>query len=158
AELETIVIKALEKNPAERYATAQELADDLRRFLDDRPIRARRATMWQRLRKWGRRHRGAVAGGVVGLAFIAVVSVPAAVFFQQQEAKQRQLATDADTQRGLANERLESERKAHQHLEVERQRAERVSARSQLELGVRLLNDGDSRGLLEIVEACKTAQ
>src|SRR5262249_50881226 len=41
-ELETIVLKALEKNPANRYATAQELADDLRNFLADRAIRARR--------------------------------------------------------------------------------------------------------------------
>src|SRR5262249_18439671 len=40
-ELEVIVLKALEKNPQDRYATAQELADDLRRFLEDRPIKAR---------------------------------------------------------------------------------------------------------------------
>src|SRR5262249_4824034 len=38
AELETIVLKAMEKNPADRYTTAQELAHDLRRFLEDRPI------------------------------------------------------------------------------------------------------------------------
>src|SRR5262249_30854920 len=56
AELETIVLKGMEKNPADRYATAQELADDLRRFLEDKPIRARRAGLLLKSRKWGRRH------------------------------------------------------------------------------------------------------
>lgn len=42
AELEVVVLKALEKSPADRYATAQDLADDLRRWLDDRSILARR--------------------------------------------------------------------------------------------------------------------
>jgi serine/threonine protein kinase/Flp pilus assembly protein TadD len=60
AELETIVLKAMEKNPAERYATAQELADDLRRFLEDKPIRARRPTLAQRAAKWRRRHPAVV--------------------------------------------------------------------------------------------------
>jgi serine/threonine protein kinase len=56
-ELETIVLKAMEKNPADRYATAQEMADDLRRFLEDQPIRARRPSWVQVARKWARRHR-----------------------------------------------------------------------------------------------------
>jgi tetratricopeptide (TPR) repeat protein/serine/threonine protein kinase len=60
AELETVVLKALEKNPADRYATAKELADDLRRFLADEPVRARRPSLVQQARKWGRRHRAAV--------------------------------------------------------------------------------------------------
>jgi tetratricopeptide (TPR) repeat protein/serine/threonine protein kinase len=60
AELETIVLKAMEKNPAERYATAQELADDLGRFLEDKPIRARRPTLAQRAAKWRRRHPAVV--------------------------------------------------------------------------------------------------
>jgi serine/threonine protein kinase/Flp pilus assembly protein TadD len=56
-ELETITLKALAKNPNERYATAGELADDLRHWLDDKPIRARRPSLAQRARRWGRRHR-----------------------------------------------------------------------------------------------------
>src|SRR5207302_26171 len=55
-ELETIVLKAMAKSPEERYATAQELADDLKRFLEDKPIRARRPTLVQRVKKWARRH------------------------------------------------------------------------------------------------------
>jgi serine/threonine protein kinase/Flp pilus assembly protein TadD len=73
AELETIVLKALEKNPADRYATAQELADDLRRWLDDRPIQARRPTLVQRLRKWARRHRTVVWAAAVVLMLAAAM-------------------------------------------------------------------------------------
>jgi len=57
AELQTIVLKAMAKNPAERYATAQELADDLERYLEDKPIRAKRPTLMQRAKKWSRRHK-----------------------------------------------------------------------------------------------------
>jgi hypothetical protein len=67
AELDTVVLKALEKNPADRYATAQELADDLRRFLADEPIRARPAGVVLRLRKWGRRHRARVTAAATVL-------------------------------------------------------------------------------------------
>ena len=51
-ELEVIALKAMEKNAADRYGTAKEMADDLRRFLDDRPILAKRPTLTQRMRKW----------------------------------------------------------------------------------------------------------
>jgi serine/threonine protein kinase len=69
AELETIALKALGKAPGERYATAAELADDIRRFLDDRPILARPPSHLDRLRKWSRRHPSAVIAGVLLLAF-----------------------------------------------------------------------------------------
>jgi serine/threonine protein kinase len=75
AELETVVLKAMEKNPADRYATAQELADDLRRFLDDRPIRAKRPSLAQRLRKWSRRHRAVVTSTAVCLLALLVTLV-----------------------------------------------------------------------------------
>jgi serine/threonine protein kinase/tetratricopeptide (TPR) repeat protein len=73
AELETIVLKTLEKNPAERYATAQELADDLERWLKDEPIRARPASPLVRVRKWGRRHPSVVWSAVVGLVVALTV-------------------------------------------------------------------------------------
>jgi serine/threonine protein kinase/Flp pilus assembly protein TadD len=66
-ELEIIVLKALEKNPAERYTTAKDLAEDLRRFVMDRPIQARRPTPIQRIRKWARRHRSAATAAAVCL-------------------------------------------------------------------------------------------
>jgi len=72
-ELETIVLKALEKNPAERYATAKEMADDLERFLKDEPIRAKRPSLVLRMRKWSRRHRSVVASALI--ATVAVVAV-----------------------------------------------------------------------------------
>jgi tetratricopeptide (TPR) repeat protein/serine/threonine protein kinase len=84
AELETIVLKALEKSPADRYATAQELADDLRRFLEDRPIRARRPPLWLRLRKWGRRHRPLVASLAAGVLVLLVVGVVMAFGYQRR--------------------------------------------------------------------------
>ena len=54
-DIETICLKCLEKRPERRYAAASELAEDLGRFLDGRPVRARRATPWERAAKWARR-------------------------------------------------------------------------------------------------------
>src|SRR5437868_1781872 len=65
ADLETVVLKALAKEPAERYATAKELADDLRRWLEDRPIQARRPALTQRAAKWGKRHLATLATAAV---------------------------------------------------------------------------------------------
>src|SRR5262249_26876913 len=66
-ELETIVLKAIEKSLEARYATAQELTDDLRRFLEYKPIRARRPTLVQRASKWCRRNP-LLAGALTAVA------------------------------------------------------------------------------------------
>ena len=55
-DLETIVDKALAKEPSDRYTTAQQMADDLQRFLTDRPILARRSSSNERMRRWCRRN------------------------------------------------------------------------------------------------------
>ncbi len=68
-ELETIVLKAVSKSPADRYKNAQEMADDLQRFLDNKPILARRPALVDRVRKWSRRHPSIVVAGLLLLAF-----------------------------------------------------------------------------------------
>jgi serine/threonine protein kinase len=68
-DLDNIVAKALKKNPAERYANAQHLADDLRRYLSDEPVMARPDAPLYLLNKFARRHkRGLAAGAAVLLA------------------------------------------------------------------------------------------
>jgi serine/threonine protein kinase/WD40 repeat protein len=110
ADLETIVLKALARNPEERYATAGELADDLRRFLEDRPILARRPGPVVRLRKWAWRRRSLLASlaAALALALIGMVVVMAAYALQQQhlakqeaEAAQKQEQARQDAERKL---------------------------------------------------------
>jgi WD40 repeat protein len=77
AELETIVLKAIAKNPADRYATAQDLADDLQRFLKDEPIRAKRPSVVQLTRKWARRHKPVVASAIIATAAVVAIGIVA---------------------------------------------------------------------------------
>jgi serine/threonine protein kinase len=93
-ELETIVLKAMERRPEDRYTTAQDFADDLRRFLDDRPIRARRPTLKQRLSKWVRRHQPLVWSGAACLLVI-VAALAASVGWVARDRSARRAATDA---------------------------------------------------------------
>jgi tetratricopeptide (TPR) repeat protein len=109
AELETIILKALEKNPAERYATAQELADDLERWSRDEPIRARRPSVVQRARKWCRRHRPVAIGLAAALTAAVVLAVVLGFWYQRRLAdteggvsaalaKARMLVSEGDKQ------------------------------------------------------------
>jgi serine/threonine protein kinase/Tfp pilus assembly protein PilF len=98
AELEVIALKALEKNPAERYGTAQELADDLRRFLHDEPIRARRSSLARRARKWARRHRAAVRAGTVLLVALMLLG-GAALWLKQRQQAAAERAVEAALER-----------------------------------------------------------
>jgi serine/threonine protein kinase/tetratricopeptide (TPR) repeat protein len=104
-ELETIVLKALEKNPAERYATAQELADDLRRLLQHEPIRARRPTLRQRAQKWARRHQAVVVSAVVLLAMAVVALSVGSLLLWQEKRK-------TETERDRADANFQLARKA----------------------------------------------
>jgi hypothetical protein len=85
------------KTPTERYATAQELADDLGRFLEDKPVRAKRPTLAQRARKWVRRHRPLVwAMGISAAVVVTVVIVALAISNVLIATEQRQTQAAKD--------------------------------------------------------------
>ncbi len=115
AELETIVLKALRKEPSERYRSAQELADDLQRFLDNRPILARRPTLTERAWKWARRRPSIVAAGMVILLVLAVGSIVSAALLHAEQDRTKQ-----------------EQRKAEEAYRRERQRAEEAESRLRL--------------------------
>jgi WD40 repeat protein/serine/threonine protein kinase len=109
-DLETIILKCLAKAPTERYATAQDLADDLRRVLEDRPIQARCPSPWQRASKWAWRNRKAVGVAFVLLA-LAVVGLAVSTALVWQAKQQAETALDVknrkvvDLKVALAEER-----------------------------------------------------
>jgi serine/threonine protein kinase len=89
-DLETIALKAMAKHPADRYASARALADDLGRFLDDRTIRARRWSLTERLWRWCRRNPMVAALEALAatlLIAIAIISAVAAIWLGQSRGK-----------------------------------------------------------------------
>ncbi|MBI3408960.1 MAG: protein kinase [Planctomycetes bacterium] len=97
-ELETIVLKAMAREPERRYASAQELADDLARFLEHRPILARRPSIRERTLKWAWRHRPIVtAAAVVLILAIVSLSVSTIMVWREKEKTDRALVA-AQTQ------------------------------------------------------------
>jgi hypothetical protein len=102
SELETIVLKATTKTPDERYDTAADMAEDLRRYLAHQPILARRPSWIDRVRKLGRRYPSAVATGLLALVFAAGISIAAAVKIENAYHRERLRADEAESQFRLA--------------------------------------------------------
>lgn len=76
-DLETICLKAMQKAPAQRYATAKEFADELGRFLEGRPILARPVSKFEAFRRWCNRnpHLAGAIGTATGLALVALIAI-----------------------------------------------------------------------------------
>ena len=83
-DLDTICLKALDKDPARRYASAEAFLDDIRRHLDGLPVQARPASAGYRVRKFVSRHRAGVAAAMV--AVLALLSALAGMTWQAGEA------------------------------------------------------------------------
>src|SRR5262249_57973183 len=87
-DVETIVAKALEKEPARRYPSAAELAEDVRRHLRNEPIRARPPSALYQLRKFARRNK-ALVGGVAAVMAALVAGLIGTTIFAVRESRQR---------------------------------------------------------------------
>jgi hypothetical protein len=96
ADLETVVLKALNKDPRDRYGTAAEFADDLERFLAGRPVLARRPSAADRARRWAGRHPATVATAVMSLLVVLVASAITAVLTSRAYRAERDRANEAE--------------------------------------------------------------
>jgi hypothetical protein len=119
-ELETIVLKAIAKHAEERYNSARDLADDLRRYLEDRPILARRPGLLERAARWTRRHRR--VGAVGFLTLLVAVIVLAATTWRIHRAETRALKGEARTAAAFEALKKEQARTAAALAEEEAQR------------------------------------
>jgi len=99
-ELETVILKAMARSPVERYPDARALAEDLRRFLHDRPIAARRPTLPERGRKWMRRHP-ALSTTVAGVLLLlsGALAFSAVLLWQERTVQETALLAARDSRR-----------------------------------------------------------
>jgi serine/threonine protein kinase len=100
-DLETIVGKALEKERERRYQSVGELAGDVRRYLDDEPIVARRAGALYEIRKFARRKRALVAGVmIVGVSLLGATIAASLMAVRESRARARAMA-ERESQEGM---------------------------------------------------------
>jgi len=123
-DLDWIVMKTLEKDRTRRYETANGLASDIERHLNNEPVVARPPSNLYRLQKMARRNKLAfAAAGAVTAALVIGLGVSTWMFFNEKEARQRAVA--AEQQQARLREEAEASRKAEALLRQEAEAAEK---------------------------------
>lgn len=95
-ELETIILKAVSKAPPERYGSAKEFALDLQRYVEDKPILAKRPGIVARVRKWSRRHPSFVIASIVLLFFGAIGFATTTLIVGNAYSRERKRTMEAE--------------------------------------------------------------
>jgi WD40 repeat protein len=151
-DLETIVLKCLEKRPVRRYPGALELALDLERFLDGRSVQARRAAAWEYAVKWARRRPVHAAFGVV-LGILAV-TVPVGL----EWSRRREVGHSKELSAALESSRLSyiEARTQRQRAEHDRSLAYQYLAANQLRLAGVLAERGEYQHVASILDELGT--
>jgi eukaryotic-like serine/threonine-protein kinase len=109
--LEAICVKAIAREPKDRYTTAVALAQDIERWLADESVSAYREPPWSRLARWGRRHRPFVVGALILflLAFVALAITNEVIRREKQEKERANLDARIQRDRAMARFQLASE-------------------------------------------------
>lgn len=131
-DLDNIVGKALKKDPAERYQTADALAEDLRRFLACQPVSARPDSLMYRAGKFARRHRGSVAASVLTALVLATATIVTTL--QMLEARRQRDAAIYQSRRAEFQARF-----AYQIMTEVGGDGESVTVRQLMEKGIEVL-------------------
>jgi len=144
-DLDWVVLKALEKDRARRYETADGLARDLGRYLADEPVEAGKPTAAYRLRKFARRHRRPLAAGAAAFALLAAAAgVSTWQALRATEAEQVAVGERNDTQAALT--RLEAEQARTKQALAASERALAGRDATEAFYSVRLLRAGRPKG------------
>jgi serine/threonine-protein kinase len=137
-DLETICLRAMAKDPRDRFSSAAEMADELRRFLEGRTIRSRRVPSYERLWRWCKRNPWLAGAGATTVALtilVAFLSTIAAYTYREQR--------DALTvQQGKTQQNLEWAVKAERGMRLQLERTQKAEQAARLALGKSLLAEG----------------
>jgi WD40 repeat protein len=151
-DLETICLKCLQKDPRRRYATADSLADDLRRFLAGEPISARPASSLDRGLKWARRHPAIAA--LAAAVILVTVTGMAGVTWSWQKAETA-LGQKEQARREEVKARAD-ERQSHTLANAQRERAETTLYFQSIGLAHRDWQAGKVTSAEDILDRCST--
>jgi WD40 repeat protein/serine/threonine protein kinase len=147
-DLETIIMKAIEKDPRRRYPSAEAMAGDLRRFLADEPILARRTSPLERLGRWGRRNP-LVAGLIAAVVLVTALGF-AGVFGQMQQAQEQRDV--AQQQRDEAQRRRNEVEALNKKLQATQDERRRILYAAHANLAQHAWKAGGVARMLELLE------